>query len=173
MDKTKRIVICAAVLLLAAVFAAVAAAVYNPFSAKGSYERDILDRVRFTVSPTEFTFDDVNDAEDPIEFTFTLTAEKTEPDFYAVLNSVTLTGANYESIRFQTETGGDNAVPNELLLPAENGKTVEVRWAVTVRIPAETAESGKLQLAIRYTSGITADTADEHILIIPISITIP
>ncbi|MBQ6022118.1 MAG: hypothetical protein IJL25_04230 [Clostridia bacterium] len=171
MTKTNKIVIAITAELLIAVFCAVAAAVHKPAETDGSFVQEITDRVRFTVSPTAFTFAPPEEDE-PLEFRFTLTAEKNEADFYAVIHSVTLTGANYESVRFQTESGADNAVPHQLVLPAENGKAQEVRWEVTVRLPADAAGTNAFELAIDYTAGITQETADEHILTVPLKVTI-
>ena len=171
MSKTNKIVIAIAAVLLIAAFCAVAAAVHKPAETGGSFVQEITDRVRFSVSPTAFTFAPP-EADEPLEFQFTLTAQKNEADFYAVIHSVTLTGANYESIRFQTESGGENAVSQELVLPAENGKAQEVRWVVTVRLPADAAGENAFELAIDYTAGITQETADEHIITVPLNVTI-
>ncbi len=171
MSKTNKIVIAVAAIVLITVFCAVAAAVHKPAENGGSFVQEITDRMRFTVSPTAFTFAPPEE-DAPLEFRFTLTAEKNEADFYAVIHSVTLTGADYESVRFQTESGTDNAVPQELVLPAENGKAQEIRWVVTVRLPADAAGENAFELAIDYTSGITQETADEHILTVPLNVTI-
>ena len=172
MNRTKRILLLTAAVVLLAVFTAVAIAVQKPAGSDGGFRQDVTDRVRIAVDRTDFTFDDNAEGTDGYEFTFTLSAEKTEADFYAVIHSVTLSGAAYESIRFQTVSDTENLPPEELTLPAENGKTKEVQWEVSVRLPADAAGENDFQLIIDYTSGMTPDTADEHFLEIPLHVTI-
>ena len=172
MNRSKRILLVAAAVVLLAAFTAIAIAVQRPAESNGGFQQNVTDRVRFAVDRTDFKFEQSADASDGYEFTFTLSAEKTEADFYAVIHSVTISGAAYESIRFQTVSDSENLPPEELMLPAENGKTKEVRWEVTVRLPVNAAEENDFQLIINYTSGITPETADEHFLEIPLHITV-
>ncbi len=166
MKRKVLILIMAAVLLAAAVFTAIA--VTRPSANEGSFERNIIDRVRFSVDHTAFTAAR-SDEDGLYEIAFTLTAEKTEADFYAVLHSAELEGLDYESMIFQTATG-EAFPPQELPLPAENGKAIPVNWSVRVRFAAAAAQDTDFSLILHYTSGITQETAEEHFLRIPMQI---
>ena len=168
MKRKALIIAAAAVLLAAAVFTVFA--VSRPAKSEGGYERDIIDRVRFSVDNTQFSLLKPETENTLCELEFTLRAEKTEADFYAVLHSAEFEGLDYETVVFQT-AAGDNYVPQEMPLPAENGKTVPVEWTVRVRFPAGEADGIGFSLVLNYTSGITQETAEEHILKIPMQIT--
>lgn len=157
-------------LLIGSITAVAVIAANRPSESKGQYERDVIDRVRFQVENTDFTLVKSNNGPEEFEISFTLTAEKTEPDFYAVLHSVDLEGLEYDSLIFQSASDESNA-PNDLPLPAENGKTVPLQWTVRSLFTSENNASVDFSLVIKYTSGITESTADTHIIKIPMHIT--
>ena len=167
--KKKTLILLLAVLLGA--FACVALAVRLPARTDGRYERDIIDRVRFTVEPTTFELTEEKEAEF-YDLQFVLCAQKTEADFYAVLHSVTLQGIAYQSIVFQNLNEGHSEPPAETPLPAEDVAPVEMRWQATVRIAAAQLENAEISLLLRYTAGMTEQTADEHILTVPLQLTV-
>ena len=167
MKRKALILIMAAVLLIAAVFTAIA--VTRPSAGEGQYHRDIIDRVVFSVDPTHFSFVKTEQGDGTCELEFTLTAKKTEADFYAVLHTAELEGLDYESMIFQT-AAGDAYAPQDLMLPAENGKAVPVTWTVRVRLASAAALNTDFSLVLRYTSGMTQETAEEHVLRIPMQI---
>ena len=158
-------------LIIAGVITAVTVIAANrPQESAGQFERDVIDRVRFQVENTDFTLIKSGDEPEEYEITFSLTAEKTEPDFYAILHSVDLEGLEYDSLIFQSDSN-ENNVPIDLPLPAENGKTVPLQWTVKLLFTSEKKAPVDFSLVIRYSSGITENTADTHILKIPMHIT--
>lgn len=166
MSNNKKIWILPAVLILLTAFALTGIAILRPARNSGTYNRDITDRVRFTVENTDFVFPKETSESGEAELIFTLHAKKTEADFYAVIHSIELTGLKYNSMTFQTVDSEINYIPENLALPAVRGEAVEVTWIVTVNFTPK-AEPQDFELQIDYTAGITPTTADEHILSIP------
>ena len=170
MTRNKKIGIAALVLLLLAAFALTGIAIIRPAQSSGSYERDIIDRVRFSVENTDFVLTQEPGGTGETELVFTLSAQKTEADFYAVIHSVNLIGLNYRSMTFQAMDADQPYIPEELTLPADNGKPAELKWTVTVNFTADPAAAKDFELQIDYSSGITPATADEHILSVPMHV---
>ena len=160
----------AAALILIAAAVTTVIAVTHPAGSSGRYDRDIIDRVRFTVQDTDFTLAKTTDGPETFELSFRLTAQKTEADFYAVLHSVEIEGLTYDSMIFQTASG-DVYLPEEMPLPAEGGRPVPVEWTVRLVFTAQTADSADFDLVLSYTSGVTQETADGHVLKVPMHIT--
>ena len=164
----------AATLLAAAVLVAAltagAVALRRSSGGTGAYKHDIIDRVRFTASPTDLSVTGAAPGEE-IELMFTLTAQKTEADFYAMIHKITPEGIAFTSIRYQSEDGTEAYAPRNLLLPAENGKPTEVRWTVSILFTPDTLADFDFSLEIDYTAGLTEATADEHLLRVPLHVT--
>ncbi len=116
-------------LLIGSVAAVTVIAASRSSESTGPYERNVIDRVRFQVENTDFSLLKSKDGPEEFEVAFTLTAEKTESDFYAILHSIDLDGLEYDSLIFQSNSN-ENNVPADLPLPAENGKTVPLQWTV-------------------------------------------
>ena len=169
MKRNILITVITAVLLAAAVITGIALS--RPAQSEGGFDRDIIDRVRITVDATQFTVEKPENADALCELEFQLCIQKTEADFYAMLRSADLEGLDYESMIFQTASG-DVCVPQDLTLPAENGKPVPVEWTVRVRFAPATAQTLDFSLALNYVSGITQETAEEHVLKIPMQIVV-
>lgn len=157
-------------LLIGGITAVTVLAANRPSRSAGQFERDVLDRIRFQVENTDFTLKKTGTGPEEFEIAFTLTAEKTEPDFYAVIHCIDLEGLEYDSLIFQSNSN-ENNVPSELPLPAENGKTVPLQWTVRAFFTTENKAPIDFSLVINYTSGITESVADTHILKIPMHIT--
>jgi len=154
-----------AIIITASVIAAIA--INRPVSSGGSYYRDIVDRVSFYVENTEFRLQKANSGEYQIDFSFS--AKKTEPDFYAVINSIDVESISYKSLIFEN-TSGDDYTPENAVIPAENGKTKEISWDIKMTFSDAISENTEFYLVIDYVSGMTADTSDEHLLRIPMEI---
>ena len=171
MIRNKRIWIALAVFLLLAAFALTGIAILRPAQSSGSYERDIIDRVCFSVENTDFVLPGGTGGTEESELVFTFSAKKTEADFYAVIHSIELSGLDYRSMTFQAAEANRPYIPEDLTLPAENGKPTELRWTVTVNFTADSAAAKDFELLIDYSAGMTPATADEHILSIPMHLT--
>ena len=171
MKYRKTIGIALAALVLLAALTITGIALRRNSGGEGRFERDIIDRVRFTASPTSLTMTDAVPGEET-ELTFTLTAQKTEADFYAMIHSIRIEGLEYASVRFQSDNAGDAYVPENLLLPAENTGPTEVTWTVMILYTPDSAGSTEFAVEIDYSAGLTQETADEHILSIPMQVTV-
>ena len=142
----------------------------SPASYGGGYVQKTVDRINLTVDKTTFVFK--KSTENIYNVSFTLTAEKTEADFYAVLNSFSVSGLNADGIFLTANDGATEYVINDTVLPASNGKTEKLTW--NVQIPCKMTAAGTLNgtVKIEYTSGITKETADSHLLEIPVTVTV-
>ncbi|MCH5198465.1 MAG: hypothetical protein J1E34_06130 [Oscillospiraceae bacterium] len=167
--KRKKIIITAAALaIIIAVSAAIGMAANRQKTSRGKYFRDIVDRVSFTLENTEFEL--VKDETDDYEITFSFTAKKTEADFYALINSLDIEGINYKNLVFENTSASQNYSPENILLPAENGEAKRISWDIKMTFSNAISENTEFFFVVDYTSGITPDTADEHILRIPMKI---
>ncbi len=167
MKRKRTMLTAAAAVVLIIAFAAAAVALRGPAKQEGTYHRDVLERVCFTVENTDFTVEKETDGAEDCTLRFTLRAQKTEADFYAVIHSVRVEGLDYARLTVQGANAQTVNPPEELALPAENGTPTELAWDADVLFTAAEAGDTDFELVIRFTSGITPQTADEHILRVP------
>lgn len=168
MKKKNIIMTAVALMIILAVSAAMGIAVNRQKESKGKYYRDIVDRVSFSLENTEFEL--VKSETEDCEITFSFSAKKTEADFYAVINSLDVEGISYKSLVFENTSGAQNYVPEDVLLPAENGEAKEISWNIKMTVSNDIVENTDFYFVVDYTSGMTPDTSDEHILRIPMKI---
>lgn len=145
----------------------------KPTVEAGSFENLIADRIEIKVENTEFTLKKSTDS--PEQFTLTLffSAKKTQPDFYAMINSFSLKDLSYDNIVFTAlndET--EEKTLDYLLLPANNGEPEEMKWQVDITLTV--AGKGTYESAIKldYTSGMNKNSAQQKIMEIPLKITV-
>lgn len=163
-------VILSFLILLAAFSAAAAIAAKKPAAVSGHFYQKIIDRVDFAVENTRFEL--VKDGEGAEEFilNLTLTAKKTEADFYAVIKDIQIEGMDYDSLEISDLSGVGGFSGREIVLPAENGETKEVKLLITLKFTCAGTEQISPALCVNYISGITRNTADEHYLSVPLEI---
>lgn len=147
----------------------------NADKAQQPYKSLIENRMNFTVDKTDFSFSKTSE-DDIFCLSFTVTAAKTEADFYAMLNGITLTGGVFESVIYEPgENNGEYNNPHSLIMPiGDNGKPLTLSWKVTAtfRYSSTLSKSFAPELQINYTSGLKIGYADSHILTVPINITV-
>ena len=164
------VLICVLLVILIPVSVLAVSGMKSGDTATGTFERKIIDRINIAVTGTEFELKKADGGKYVISFTFK--AEKTEPDFYAMLNSLDVEGLDYESIVFSPLN--DNCSGNELsgsVLPVKNGKTVPIEYRADVTFSSAKTKLSPV-LVLVYTSGMTQLTSDMHRLEIPLSVKI-
>ncbi len=136
---------------------------------KGGFSQNTVDRLNINIDATEFAFKKSDSGTYMIEFT--LTAEKTEGEFYGMLNSVEFSGLDFDYMLLTGENGENTAI-NNTVLPSVNGTPQTLSW--NVQIPCKITSAGEYtaEFSVSYTSGLTKDTSDSRVLTIPISITV-
>lgn len=143
-----------------------AAVVYQTaFNKTGSVVSKTVNRVNFTLTDTEQTFSPA-DGQYVAELQFT--ASKTEPDFYAVMNNISLSGMGFEKLEvIPTE---DTAVPfSGAVLPAQDGECEEMTWLLRITFSAQSGTTLTPTLTIDYTSGVKAEAANRRLFEAPLT----
>ena len=165
------IVICAALIVAVPVTVWALKTGKAPLSQTGSFQRQIVDRIDFSVENTEFTLQKEAAGQEDYTVSFYLSAKKTQADFYGRIDSVRITGLNYDNIVFVPQNEYcDGMTLNDLLLPVIDGEPVEARWRGDLTFTAQSAAPLSPVIEITYTGGMTRESADTHILEIPLTI---
>lgn len=153
------------------VFAAVGAK--KPDIVSGKTENLIADRISVTVQNTEFTIKNKASAAEEYTLTIYLTAAKTQGDFYAVINSLKLSGISYSKMVFTAlSEAAEGKTLDYLTLTAKNGVPEEYKWQIDVTLPIESKGEYAPEFIIDYTSGTKADAAQQKLMRIPLKITV-
>ena len=166
------IIVCAALVILVPLTVWAIKSGKAPETQTGSFSRQIVDRIDFAVENTEFTLKKTGS--DPEDFTlsFYLSAIKTQADFYGRIDSVRVKGIDYDNIVFMPQNENcDGMTLTELLLPVKNGEPAEVKWRADLTFTAQSTAPLSPVIEITYTSGMTFESADTHILEIPMKVT--
>lgn len=151
-----------------------ASAVRNKYtSASGETVSQIVNRVNISVSATEFVFRSA-DRNGMLECRTTVSIEKTEPDFYGILHSITIGECEPGYVIYTAgKDNGDALLPEEVMLPVKDNAVSPLEWEVTFTVPFE---EGKTQytasLDINYSTGIKPDLKQRYMTSIPVTITI-
>ncbi|MBQ6067022.1 MAG: hypothetical protein IJK89_09370 [Clostridia bacterium] len=165
-------IICAALVIAVPVTVWAIKTGQAPKATSGSFRRQIVDRIDFAVENTEFTLKKPKSGPQDYTVSFYISAEKTQADFYGRIDSVRVTGIDYDNIVFRPQNENcDGLTLNDLLLPVKDGEPAEVEWKAELTFTAADTKSLSPVIEIIYTSGMTQQTADTHILEIPLSIT--
>ncbi len=164
-------VIVSIAIICALVITGTAVAKYKFSSSSGKTVSEIVNRVNIEVSATEFTFSDVG-KDGMLECRTVVTIEKTEPDFYGKLHSITLSGQEFGYTMYTASKSNGNAIlPEEVFLPSENGKVSPLSWEVAFTVPYEEGKNTyELTLDINYSSGVKTNLAQRYLSSIPITI---
>ncbi|MBQ6019518.1 MAG: hypothetical protein IJL26_04980 [Clostridia bacterium] len=151
------------IVLLAAALIVGAAAVVPALAKKktGNVKRETLDRVDFTLENVNQTFSYAEGGQYIAELVFT--AKKTEADFYAVINDISVAGAGVEKTEVSCAADSAAQIPAiGAVLPAENGEPLLLKWTVRVYFSAENAGDIPLALTVDFTSGVKKEAADRR-----------
>lgn len=166
------IAICAALVVLVPLSVWAVKSGKQPASQSGRFSRQIVDRIDFAVDNTSFVLKKTDSAPEDYTISFYFSAKKTQADFYGRIDSVRVTGIDYDNIVYLPQNeNSDGLTLNELLLPVKDGEPAEVKWRADLTFTAQTTAPLSPVLEITYTSGMTYPSADTHILEIPLAIT--
>ncbi|MBQ8209930.1 MAG: hypothetical protein IJZ35_05050 [Clostridia bacterium] len=157
----------------ALVITCAAAAIYKYNSATGAEEQLIARRVNITVSQTEFTYSGA-EADGMLSCTTTVSIEKTEPDFYGMLHSITLSGAEFGYTLYTADqNNGDAILPEEVALPSDENGTYPLEWDISFTVPYEEGKNVyEIDLIFNYTTGLKPNTTQRYQTSIPLTLTV-
>lgn len=141
-----------------------------PTTSSGGFVRQTVDRINLSVDKTEFTFKKSEDGIYTIKFE--LSAEKTEAEFYGRLDSFSITGFDTQYTLLTSADGNAEYVLDSAVLPAKNGKAEKLVWQVEAPCRIGGAGTFNGEIKIEYTSGVTEQFSDSHILAVPVKITV-
>lgn len=146
---------------------------YKFTSSSGETVSQIVNRVNITVSATEFTFRSA-DKDGMLECRTTVSIEKTEPDFYGMLHSITVDGCETGYVMYTAgKDNGDALLPEEVVLPMKDNETFPLEWEVTFTVPYEEGKTEyTASLGIDYTTGVKTNLKQRYQTSIPITITV-
>ena len=144
----------------------------KPSVQSGSFENLIADRIELTLENTEFKLVRSSQATDTYTLTMLLSAKKTQADFYAVLNSFSITGIENDSLVFTAlNSVTENNAIEELMLTATNGEPDTFHWQIDLTLKMAGKGTFSPKINIEYTSGLTKESATSKLLEIPLTIT--
>ncbi len=156
-------------IISALVITGAAAAIYKYSAAWGGEEQLIARRVNIAVSQTEFVYENVG-TDGTISCTTKVSIEKTEPDFYGKLHSITVSGEEFGYVIYTAgKNNGDAVLPEEVDLPS--GDPLE--WDVAFTVPYEEGKNiYKIDLVFNYTTGLKPNTTQRYQTTIPLTLTV-
>lgn len=140
-------------------------------SSSGEKVQNTVNRINYTVSATEFTFRNA-DKNGMLECRTVITIEKTEPDFYGMLHSITINGAEFGYTMYSAgKNNGDAALPEEVILPTDENGVYPLEWELTFTVPYEDGKNTyNLTLDIDYSTGVKTNLAQKYNISIPVTI---
>ena len=150
-----------------------AVAKYKFSSSSGETVSKIINRVNITVSATEFSFDRV-DKDGMLECRTVVTIEKTEPDFYGVLHSITIGGCEPGFVMYTAgKNNGDTLLPEDGLRPADVDGANPLEWEGAFTVPYEKDKNTyDVTLDINYSTGVKTNLAQRYMTSVPITINV-
>ena len=109
-----------------------------------------------------------------LEYRTVITIEKTEPDFYGMLHSITINGADFGYTMYTAgANNGDAALPEEVMLPTGENGVYPLEWELTFTVPYEDGRNTyELTLDIDYSTGVKPALAQRYNASIPVKITV-
>lgn len=173
--KRKKLLIAGICLILigALMLTGTAVAKYKFSSSSGETVSDTINRVNISVSATEFTFKET-DKNGMLECRTVVSIEKTEPDFYGKLHSITVSGAEFGYIMYTAgKNNGEAMLPEDVMLPTNENGTYPLSWEVAFTIPYEEGKNTyEVFLDINYSTGVKTNLAQKYLSSIPINVTV-
>ncbi len=151
------------------VITAAASAIYKYSSASGQEISKTINRVDISVTDTEFTYENVG-SDGMLTCTTTVSIGKTEADFYGMLNSITVSGAQFGyTIYTAGKNNPDSSLPEEIALTYDK----PLEWQITFTVPYEQGKNVyEIELAIDYTTGLKPNTAQRYQTTVPLTLTV-
>lgn len=173
--KRKKLLTAGVCLIIISMLVITGAAVtkYKFNASSGETLSQIINRVNIEVSATEFNFDRV-DKDGMLECRTVVSIEKTEPDFYGKLHSITLSGQEFGFTMYTAGKDNGNAIlPEEVMLPTNENGTYPLNWEVAFTFPYEEGKNTyEVSLDINYSTGVKPNLAQRYMTSIPITVTV-
>ena len=133
--KNKKLLITGLCLIMISLLVITGAAVtkYKFASSSGATVSQLINRVNLEVSATEFNFNRIS-KDGMLECRTVVSIKKTEADFYGVLHSITLNGADFGYIMYTAgKHNKDALLPDEVAITAND----PLEWEITFTVPYE------------------------------------
>lgn len=170
MQKKKLFITAMCLIIVSSLVITTAAVVKYKYNASsGETVMETVNRVNIEVSATEFTYNNVA-ADGMLTCSTVVSLAKTEPDFYGMLHSITLSGAEFG---YTLYTAGKNN--GDALLPEETAITYNtpLEWEITFTVPyVEGQDTYEISLDINYTTGMKTNTTQRYMTSIPLTLTV-
>lgn len=173
--KHKLILTAVSVLVLFAVTVTAFAVVggKKPAVQSGGFSSPYADRISINFENTEFTLKKATEAAETFTLTSVISLNKTQADFYALINSFTVSGISYDNIVFTALTpSSENKTLDSLILTAENGEPDIMKWQVDITLSVQGKGTYRPVIKLDYISGITEETAVRRFTEIPLTVTV-
>lgn len=177
-DKKTKVLVCILLSMLLTVFSAGIFVAANTdktaevYASGDRWESKYLNRLHLSLDATGFVF--MKEDTDNYVFRFTMTAEKTEPDFYAAFDSFNVIGIPYESLTVTAaeENGAILMIPGAELPTTKQEKTAPLAWTVEIRFKAPQAVTYTPTVQVGYTSGTSYALRESYRIDIPLTVKI-
>ena len=145
----------------------------KPDVTSGKTENLIADRISVVFENTEFRIKKTADTPEEYTLTMYLSVQKTQGDFYGIINSFRLSGISYSNIVYTALTSvAENKTLDNLILTATDGTPDTYKWQIDVTFTASEKGSITPEFILDYTSGTAEDDAQQKLMQIPVSITV-
>ncbi len=165
------IIVCAALVILVPLSVWAFKTGAAPKAQSGRFVRKIIDRIDVTVDNTDFVLAKPSPDGSDYTVSFVFSAKKTQADFYGRIDSVQVKGLAYDNIVFVPQNDYcDGLTLHDLLLPVTDGEPAEAVWRGDMTFHTTDPTPLTPVIEITYTSGMSRQTADTHILEIPLTI---
>lgn len=161
------------VLLAVTITAFAVAGGKKPALQSGGFASPVADRIAISIENTEFSLKKSNDSAETYTLTCYITLNKTQADFYAIINSFSLTGIAYDNIVFTalTDAAADKTL-DSLVLTAKDGEPEILKWQVDITLSVMGKGTYNPVMKLDYTSGVTEDTSSHKFIEIPMTVTV-
>ena len=169
--KNKKLLTAAICIVMISLLVITGAAVtkYKFASSSGETVSQFINRVNLEVSATEFNFNRIS-KDGMLECRTVVSIEKSEADFYGVLHSITLSGADFGYIMYTAgKNNKDALLPDEVAITAND----PLEWEIAFTVPYEQGKTTyDLTLDINYSTGVKPNLAQRYMTSIPVIITV-
>lgn len=170
MKNKKMLIISLCIIIISTLVITTSAVVkYKYTSSSKEMVAETINRVDITVSATEFTYKNVSD-DGMLSCSTVVSINKTEPDFYGKLHSITLSGSEFGYVIYTAgKNNGEAKLPEEVSLPCDE----PLEWEITFTVPyIEGQDTYEINLDINYTTGLKTNTTQKYLTSIPLTLTV-
>ncbi len=145
----------------------------KPDVTSGKTENLIADRISVIFENTQFNIRKNTSAEESYTLTAYLTVNKTQGDFYGIINSITLSGIDYDNIVYTAlSPAAEGKTLEKLTLTATDGSPDIYKWQIDVTVSVSEKGEADPEFIIDYTSGTEEYDAQQKLMRIPLKITV-